>query len=396
MKLKTRLFSLTFVGGLFLTALALPVCAEIFIGVSTSLTGPGASLGVPVRNATEFWPREIAGEKIRVQVLDDMGEPTAATKNARRFVQEGADLIVGAANTPSTIAIAQVAQEAGILQLSPAPAQMPPGKDFWIFRVVMHAGYYTDGLLEHMQKQGIKTLGFLGLSDAYGESYLQALREKAAGVGIRITAIERFSRGDSSVAGQALGVVARNPDAVLVVAIGGDAALPQKALKARGYRGKIYHTAASVSPDFLRLGGVDAQDARVISGPEQVVEQLPDSHPGKAHALAFIAQYEAKYGAGSRTQFAAHIYDFGLVLEQIIPAALQIAKPGTPAFRRALRDALETHGPIAITKGILHYTPDDHWGLGPQARVMITPVASPSLSPAAAAASAGMDWKLVD
>jgi len=359
-----------------------PAQADIFIGVSTSLTGPGASLGLPVRNATEFWPNEIGGEKIRVQVLDDMGEPTAATKNARRFVEEGADLIVGAANTPSTIAIAQVAQEAGIMQLSPAPALMPPGKDFWIFRVVMHAAYYTDGLLEHMQKQGIQTLGFLGLSDAYGESYLQALREKAANAGISLLAVERFNRGDSSVAGQALAVAARNPDAVLVVAIGGDAALPQKALKARGYRGKIYHTAASASPDFLRLGGEDASGAWVISGPEQVVEQLPDTHPGKTHALAFIQQYEARHGAGSRTQFAAHLYDFGLVLEHIIPVALKTAQPGTPAFRRALRDALESYGPITITKGILHYTPSDHWGLGPEARVMITPV--------------GMDWKLVE
>jgi len=364
----------------------LPARAEIFIGVSTSLTGPGASLGVPVRNATEFWPSEIAGEKIRVQVLDDMGDPTAATKNARRFVEDGADVIVGAANTPATIAVAQVAQEAGIMQLSPAPAELPPGRDYWIFRIVMNARYYTDGLLEHMQKNGVKTLGFLGLSDAYGESYLQALREKVAGVGINLTAVERFARGDSSVAGQALSVAMRNPDAVVVIAIGSGAALPQKALKERGYSGKIYHSAASVSPDFLRLSGFDAKDALVISGPEQVAEQLPDNHPGKPHALAFVQQYEAKYGAGSRTQFAAHIYDFARVLEQIIPVALKTARPGTPAFRRALRDALENHAPLAISKGVLHYTPDEHWGLGAEARVMLTPDM----------ASNDLDWKLAD
>jgi len=380
-KVARDLLRVVLMAGVMLTA-SLPLRAEIFIGVSTSLTGPGASLGVPVRNAIALWPDEIAGEKIRVQVLDDMGDPAAATKNAWRFVEDGADLIVGAANTPATIAVAQVAQEAGIMQLSPAPAELPPGKDYWVFRIVMNARYYTDGLLEHMQTQGVKTLGFLGLSDAFGESYLQALREKAAGAGITLVAVERFTRADNSVAGQALSVVARNPDAVLVISIGGGAALPQKTLKERGYRGKIYHSAASVSPDFLRLSGNDAKGALIISGPEQVAEQLPDSHAGKTHSLAFIQQYESRYGPGSRTQFAAHIYDFGLVLKSIIPVALQTAKPGTPAFRQALRDALENHGPLAVSKGILHYTAQDHWGLGPEARVMLTPD--------------GMDWKLVD
>jgi branched-chain amino acid transport system substrate-binding protein len=176
--------------------------------------------------------------------------------------------------------------------------------------------------------------------------------------------------------------VAAQPDAVIVVAVGGGAALPQKALKERGYQGKIYHTAASVSPDFLRLAGPDAAGALVSSGPEQVAEQLPDSHPGKQNALAFVKAYEDKYGPGSRTQFAAHIYDFSLILQKIIPVALKKAKPGTPEFRAALRDALENYGPITTTKGVLKYTPEDHWGFGPDARVILTPK--------------GNDWKLVD
>lgn len=359
-----------------------PAYADINIGISTSLTGPGASLGVPVRNAIELWPTEIAGEKIKIQILDDMGDPTAATKNAWRFVEDKADLIVGAANTPATIAIAQVANEAKILQLSPAPAELPEGRDYWVFRAIMNGNQYTDGLIEHMKKEGVKTLGFLGVSDAYGESYLQAFKEKAAAAGIEVISVERFARTDNSVAGQALSITARNPDAVIVVAIGGGAALPQKALKERGYPGKIYHTPSSVSPDFLRLSGADAKGALVLSGPEQVPEQLPDSHPGKQKALDFVQQYEAKHGPGSRTQFAAHIYDFGLVLEEIIPVALKTAKPGTPEFRQALRDALENHGPITVTKGVLNYTPKDHWGHGPDARVILTPE--------------GNDWKLVN
>lgn len=355
-----------------LAALAVQIAqAEINVGISTALTGPGASLGIPVRNALSMWPKEIAGEKVVLHVLDDAGDPTAATKNARRFVEDKIDVIVGSANTPSTIAIAQVANEAKVLQLSPAPAVLPEGRNAWTFSAPMHADFYTEGLLEHMKRSGVKTLAFLGLSDGFGESYLQALNKQASKAGIKLVAVERYTRADTSLAGQALTIVASGADAVLVIAVGGGAALPQKALVERGYKGKIYHGSAAVSSDFLRLAGKDAEGALVISGPEQVPEQLPANHPGREVALKFVEQYEAKFGAGSRTQFAAHIYDFSLVLQKIVPVALKKAKPGTPEFRLALKDALENSGGIAVTKGIVRYTATDHWGHGPDARVML-------------------------
>lgn len=347
--------------------------ADINIGVSTSLTGPGASIGIPVRNALNFWPKEIGGEKIVIHLLDDAGDPSQATKNARRFISENMDVIVGAANTPATIAIAQVANEGKTPQLSPSPAELPKGTDYWTFRTVMPASWFVEGFLEHMKENGVKTVAFLGLADAYGESHLQALQQQAEEYGIEIVATERFSRSDNSVNGQALSVVANRPDAVLVIAVGAGSALPQQALKSRGYQGKIYHAAAAVSPDFLRLAGIDAEDAIVISGPEQVPEQLADTHSGKKVALDFVQRYEEKFGPGTRTQFAANVYDFALVLEKAIPTALKQAEPGTLAFRAALRDTLETQGPVAVTKGMLHYTPDDHWGFGPESRVMLTP-----------------------
>lgn len=347
--------------------------AEIKIGVTTSLTGPGASIGIPTRNALSLWPTQIAGEPITLQILDDAGDPSAATKNAWRFASENVDVIVGAANTPATIAVAKVAKEVKTVQLSPSPAELLPGEDSWTFRVVMSAAFYVTGILEHMEKQGVKTVGFIGLSDAYGESHLHALQQQAPAKGIQIVGVERFSRSDNSVAGQALSLVAKRPDAILAVAVGAGAALPQKTLKERGYSGFIYHPAAAVSPDFLRLSGKDAQGALVISGPEQVPEQLPDNHPGKATAQTLVERYESQYGPGSRTQFAANAYDIGLILEAVIPNVLQKAKPGTPEFRAALRDALEQHGPITATKGLVHYTPSDHWGFGPDARVILTP-----------------------
>ncbi|HSI59533.1 MAG TPA: ABC transporter substrate-binding protein [Ideonella sp.] len=357
--------------GCALAAAAPGARAEIHIGVSAALTGPAASLGVPVRNALSLWPQEIGGEKVVLHVLDDAGDPTAATKNARRFVEDKMDAIMGSANTPSTVAIAQVANEAKIPQLSPSPAELPEGRDVWTFRSVMHAAFFTEGLVDHLKRGNVKSIGFLGLSDAYGEVYLTALNKQAPAAGLKVVAVERFTRADTSVAAQALKVVAAAPDAVLVVAVGGGAALPQKALAERGYKGKIYHTSASISPDFLRLAGKDANNALVVSGPEQLPEQMPASNPGREVALRFYQQYEAKFGAGTVTQFAANVYDLGLVLQQAVPAALKKAKPGTPEFRAALRDAIENSGSVIVTKGALQYSPSNHWGHGPEARVML-------------------------
>lgn len=368
-------FVRAWIAGGVLAALSALTHADINIGVSMPLTGPAASLGVPARNALALWPQQIGGEKVVLHLLDDAGDPNAATKNARRFVEDKMDAIVGSAVTPASIAIAQVAREAQIPQLAPSPTETPAGGDAWTFRSVMHAHFFTEGLVEHMKRSGVKSVGFLGLSDAFGEVYLTAFNKQAPQAGLKLIAVERFTRADTSVAAQALKVVAAQPDAVMVVASGGGAALPQKALVERGYKGKVYHTAASVSPDFLRLAGKDADGALVSSGPEQLPEQMPANHPGRPAAAAFVEQYEKQHGPGSRTQFGANVYDLGLILQKVVPAAMKRAKPGTPEFRVALKEALETSDGVAVTKGVIKYTAANHWGHGPDARVIITPQA---------------------
>src|SRR5947208_16044722 len=89
---------------------------EIVIGISISTTGPAAALGIPERNALDFVPKEIGGVPIKVIVLDDGGDPTAATTNARRFVTESkADIIMGSSTTPPTVAVSTVADRKSVV-----------------------------------------------------------------------------------------------------------------------------------------------------------------------------------------------------------------------------------------------------------------------------------------
>ena len=346
--------------------------ADITIGISLPLTGPASGLGIPVNNQIKLWPTLIAGEKLKVVVLDDATDPTNGVKNAKRFVTEDkADIIMGSVATPVAIPMAGVAAEANTPHLSFSPAVLPPGQDGWTFRMPQSNAVMGHAVAEHMKKQGVKSVGFLGYTDAYGESWLKDFTVEAEKVGIKVVATERFARSDTSVTAQALKLVAANPDAMLIVASGSGAAMPHKGVVERGYKGKIYQTHAAATRDLMRVGGKDVEGAFVVSGPAVIAEQLPDNHPSKKVSLEFVAQYEKAYGAGSRNQFAGHGYDAIIVMEKIVPMALKKAKPGTPEFRAALREAMETMGRTVLAHGVLNWTKADHWGYTNETGVML-------------------------
>jgi branched-chain amino acid transport system substrate-binding protein len=348
--------------------------ADITIGVSLPLTGPASGLGLPAQNGLKLWPTSIGGEKLNVIVLDDAGDPTKAVQNAKRFVSEDkVDLVVGSVATPAAIAMADTLAESGTPQYMLSPAVLPAGKDAWAFRLPQSNAVMSHAILQHMSKQGVKTVGFLGYTDAYGESWLKDFQAEAASMGlpIKIVATERFARTDSSVTGQALKLVSANPDAMLIVASGSGAAMPHKAIVERGYKGKIYQTHAAATRDLMRIGGKDVEGAFVVSGPAIVGDQLPDSHPSKKTAIDFVQKYEKQFGAGSRNQFAGHSYDAALVLEKIVPVALKKGKPGSKEFRAALKDATETMGRTIGAHGVLTYSKDNHWGYTTETGVIL-------------------------
>jgi branched-chain amino acid transport system substrate-binding protein len=102
-----------------------------------------------------------------------------------------------------------------------------------------------------------------------------------------------------------------------------------------------------------------------------IAEQLPDSHPSKKVAVDFVQKYEAAYGPNSRNQFAGHAYDAQVALEKVLPGALKKAKPGTPEFRAAIRDGLETMGRTIFSHGVMNWTAADHWGYTKETGVML-------------------------
>lgn len=350
--------------------------AQVKIGLVLSLTGPAASLGIPARETAALFPREIAGQKIDYIVLDDASDTTQAVQDTKKLISENhVDAIIGSSITPNTLAMIDVVADGATPTISLASSariiEPVDAKRHWMFKTPQTDAMMASAIAEHAASHGVKTLAYIGQADALGDAFYVEVAKFAQLHHIKVVANERFNRTDTSVTGQILKIVATHPDAVVVGAAGTPAALPPTTLIERGYKGLIYHNHGVGNNDFLRVCAKACNGTYLPASPVLVAAQLPAGHPAKKQALDYIKRFEAKYGAGTVSNFGAYTWDAGILLQNAIPAALKKARPGTPEFRSSLRDALEaTHG-LHDTNGTVNMSATDHLGLGQDARVMV-------------------------
>ncbi|AXK66282.1 MULTISPECIES: ABC transporter substrate-binding protein [Burkholderia] len=349
--------------------------ADLKVGVDLSSTGPAAAIGITSKNAILMWPKTIAGQPLQVTVLDDASDPGAAVRNIRKLVDEDhVDVVVGPNITPAALAAldAVAAAQTPMITLVGSGAIVEPqeGARTWAFKMAQSDSAMADVMTRYMANHGVKTVGFIGFADSYGDSWLNEFTRFAEVRKIRVVATERFNRTDASVTGQALKLMAAKPDAILIAGSGTPAVLPQRTLIERGYKGAIYQTHGIATPEFIKLGGKDVEGTLFPTQPVVVARTLPADHPARKAALAFVDAYEAKYGAGTVTQFAGDAAGVYPRLADAVGRALKTAQPGTPAFRTALRRELERAHELVVPNGVVNTSEKDHVGLDQRASVM--------------------------
>ena len=368
---------LSLLAGAVALSMPLMASAQIKVGVTLASTGPAASLGIPERNTVPLLPTEIEGQTIEYIVLDDGTDTTAAVKNMRKLITEdNVDVIIGTSVSPGSLAMVDVAGETKTPMISVAAnariVEPVEGAREWVFKTPQNDLLMASALADAMEKQDVKTLGYIGYNDAYGEGWLTVMTEAAEAKGIEMVAVERYGRTDTSVTGQALKLISANPDGILVAGSGTPVALPQRELKSRGYKGIMYQTHGAANNDVLRVCGKDCNEMILPAGPLLVADQLPDDNPVKSSALDYKTKYEEKYGEGTINTFGGHMWDAGMLVASAIPEALKAgAKPGTPEFRQAMRDALEQVTDLSVSQGVINMSPTDHAGFDERARVMV-------------------------
>ncbi len=375
MKLKQKLLATLIAPALALVATQ-AAAQDLKVGVTLSATGPAASLGIPERNTFALMPQTIGGRKVQYIVLDDASDTTSAVKNTRKLIGEDkVDVVVGSTVTPNSLAMIDVVAEAEVPMISMAASSriVDPvdAKRRWVYKTPQNDQMMAVVIVGHMLAKGIKNVAYIGFADAYGEGWWNEFSKIAEARGIKILANERYQRTDTSVTGQVLKIMSGNPDAVLIAGSGTPAALPQKTLKERGYKGQIYQTHGVANRDFLRVCGKDCEGTWLPAGPMLVARQLPADHPVKKSALTYVEAYEKVHGKDSVSTFGGHAWDSGILLQAAVPEALKKAQPGSKEFRTALRNALEGVKNAAGAHGIFNMSPTDHLGLDQRAAVMV-------------------------
>ncbi|GBH24744.1 ABC transporter substrate-binding protein [Burkholderia vietnamiensis] len=349
--------------------------ADLKVGVDLSSTGPAAAIGITSKNAILMWPKTIAGQPVQLTVLDDASDPGAAVRNIRKLVDEDhVDVVVGPNITPAALAAldAVAASQTPMITLVGSGAIVEPqeGARTWAFKMAQSDSAMADVMTRYMANHGVKTVGFIGFADSYGDSWLNEFTRFAEIRKIRVIATERFNRTDASVTGQALKLIAAKPDAVLIAGSGTPAVLPQRTLIERGYKGAIYQTHGIATPEFIRLGGKDVEGTLFPTQPVVVARPLPADDPARKAALAFVDAYEARYGAGTVTQSAGDPAGVSPRLPDAVGRALKAAQPGTPAVRTGLRGEPERAHGLVGPNGVVNTSDKDHVGLDQRASVM--------------------------
>lgn len=358
--------------GLALNALA----ADLKVGFITSLSGPVSSLGIPYDKgikAAAAYKSQIGGHKVQLVALDDTSDPATAARNARKLIEEDkVDVVIGTAGSPGALAIAAVARETKTPLISIANANLPGEDGAWMVTLPQPAPLMVNAVVERMKKSGVKTVGYIGFSDAWGDLVYDSLVPAAKAAGIQVLTNERFARADTSVTGQVLKIVAAKPDAVLTGTSGTPGALPYRALAERGWKGQIYGTHALINPDFVRVGGPSVEGLLAPTGPVIVAEQLPESNPIRKVAMDFRSAYQKANGAVPTDAFSAYSFDAWLLFADAAQRALATkAEPGTPQFRVALRDAIVNTKELVGTHGVYNFKPDNRYGSDERSRVMV-------------------------
>ncbi|WP_114971490.1 ABC transporter substrate-binding protein [Rhodoferax ferrireducens] len=349
--------------------------ADLKVGFVTSLSGPGSSIGIPYAKGIQAafaYQAAVGGRTIQLIQLDDASDPSTAARNARKLVDdEKVDVLIGTSGVPGSMAIAAVARESKTPMLAVTPLTLVGDDSAWTVTTAQPVSLMIAAVAESMKRSGVKTVGYIGFSDSWGDLVYDGLLKSVEPAGIKVLNNERYARTDASVTGQMIKLVSARPEAVMTGGSGTPGALPYLALTERGFRGPIYGTHALINADFVRVAGASAQGLLAPTGPVIVAEQLPASHPSKKIALDFRAAYERVHKAPTTDGFSAYAFDAWLVLLNAAGRVAPKMEPGSPPYRAALRDAVLSTKELAVTHGVLNFKPGTPYGADERARVMV-------------------------
>ena len=164
-----------------------------------SATGATSAIGIPQKNTGDLLPKKIGDATVEYIQLDDGGDTTRAVQNVKKLIQENnVDAMIGPSTTPNALAILDFIAEAKVPMMATvgtsSVVEPLDAKKRWVFKTTQNDDLIAAALIRHMIKNGVKTVGFIGFNDPYGENWYKvfgAMAEKAGHPGSSPTSATR-------------------------------------------------------------------------------------------------------------------------------------------------------------------------------------------------------------
>jgi len=337
----------------------------IKVGAIVSLTGSYAGIGTAEKTALEMEVARINaagginGRQIQLIVKDDATDAAKAQAAATQLIdQDKVVAIIGASGTGQTVALRGAVDRAGVADVSMAggTAVVKP-LDKMVFATPWANSIVVPYELDYMKKQGIKKIAIIGDSGGFGKDGMAAFKADAAAAGITIVSEQTFNIGDTDMTAQLSKIKAANPDAVVLVSAGAEAATVAKNYAQLKMTQPLFGTHGNARKQFIDGAGPAAEGFRFAAGKILVPSAYGTGTPAYTTAEDFITRFTKASGGTPPSTFAGHAYD---AINLIANAAKTVTGDLTPA---ALRDALEKTANWVGIDGTFTYSPTDHSGM---------------------------------
>lgn len=357
----------TMINVAMVAAVAWPMAAlaDIKIGATISETGPASFLGDPEAKTLKMMVDQlnaaggIKGEKIKLFLYDDAGDPNKARTFATRLIEDdGVVAIIGGTTTGTSMSILPVTEEAKVpfISLAGAIEIIDPVRPN-TFKTPHTDKMACEKIFDDMKKRGLTKIGMISGTDGFGASMRAQCVAVAPTYGITIVADETYGPRDADVTPQLTNIRGKSDVQALVnPGFGQGPAIVTRNYAQLGMTIPLYQSHGVASNSFIELAGAKAAEGIRLPGTALLVgEILPANDPQKAVVMAYKTSYEKAFNAPVST-FGGYAHDaFAILID-----ALKRAPSAKPA---AIRDAIEKTDGLVGTTGTVKMSAKDHLGL---------------------------------
>jgi branched-chain amino acid transport system substrate-binding protein len=344
---------------------------DLVVAASLELSGSAADLGIAHERALRLKVDQVNASgllrdrRLRLVVADNQTDGAVASGQITRFSEDATvTAIITGACTECLVAAANVVNDKGVPTISLAPTTQvssPPENRRFVFKIGPNVVDTSRALITELTNTGVKTLGVIAPTDAYGVEGREATVREAGKASIAISGTGTYGPTDDNLGQAARQATTGRPDAVVIWAFPVQSGLAAAALREAGYRGRIYLDAAAAGNLFLAGPSAAADGAAMVFTQTLAMDDVIATTPAKAAQKQWFEDYTSRYGS-----YHGHA-SFGADALQLIVDAVN--RTGT-TDRARLREVLENIQMEGLS-GPLRITPANHSGLMPQALTVL-------------------------